>query len=215
MSAGKQKTTRWLYGLAILFPILACLGTALLVYQKVPKLPGALEITGIKNLTQVVIPGSAEIYFPKAGAYAVYYEYRSVINGVRYIRNETPPRLSCQLKSKVTGADVELASPDVEGDIYVTQNQERVGRLLKSINIDKPGVYLFSCQYAQDSTAPEIVLAVGPNIIWEFLNIAAKPLAAFVCGGLVFGVALGMSILMIGFVALIRHQSRNRLATQT
>jgi hypothetical protein len=215
MSAGKQKPTRWLYGLAVLIPVLACGVTTWLVYRNVPKLPGALETTGIQNLTQVVVPGSAEIYFPKAGAYAVYYEYRSVIDGVRYIRNETPPRLSCQLKSKVTGADVELASPDVEGDIYATQNQERVGRLIKSISIDKPGVHLFSCQYAQGSNAPEIVLAVGPNIIWEFFNLAAKPLAAIVSGGLVFSGALGVSILIIGFVAVLRHRSKKSLVSET
>ena len=81
MSEIKQKPTRWYYVLASLIPIFACLGTALLVYPNVPELPGALEAIGVKNLTQVVVPGSA-ISFPQKGAYAVYYEYRSVIDGV-------------------------------------------------------------------------------------------------------------------------------------
>ena len=208
MSGGKQKPTRWFYVLAALLPMLACLGTAFVVYQKVPKLPGALEKTGVQNLTQVVVPGSAEIYFPKAGAYAVYYEYRSVIEGVSYVRDESLPSLDCRLKSKATEVDIELAAPDVKGDIYTTRNPERVGRLMSSISIDKPGSYIFSCEYAYGRTRPEIVLAVGPNIIWEFFNLAAKPVAALFCGAVVFSGALGISALIVGFVAYQRHRSK-------
>ncbi len=209
MFGGKPKPTRWLYGLAALIPVLACLGTTLLVYQNVPELPGALEKVGIRNLTQVVVPGSADIFFPEAGAYAVYYEYRSVIDGVRYVRDKYPPSLNCQLKSKATGADVALVPDYVEGNVYSTQDQERVGVLIRSISIENPGVYGFSCQYSNDRRGPEIVLAVGPNIIWEFFNLAAKPFAAVVCGALVFMVALGTSILIVGLVAIKRHQSKN------
>ncbi len=208
MSDEKRKPTRWLYGLAALLPMLACLGTAFVIYQKVPKLPGALEKTGIHNLTQVVVPGSADIYFPNAGAYAVYYEYRSALDGVSYIRDPALPSLDCRLNPKATGAEVYLASPDAKGDIYATQNQERVGRLMSSISIDKPGSYVFSCEYSHGRTRPEIVLAVGPNIIWEFFNLAAKPVAALVCGAAVFSGALGISALIVGFVAYQRHRSK-------
>jgi hypothetical protein len=215
MSGNKEKPTRWYYGLAILLPVLACVVTAFLVYRNVPKLPGALEVFGIDNLTRVTVPGSAEIDFPKAGAYAVYYEYRSVINGVNYIRDKYPPRINCQLRSKATGEDIEIASPNIEGDIYATRNQEHVGVLIKSISINQPGVHKFSCRYMDGRSNPQIVLAVGPNIIWEFFNLAAKPVAAFVCGSFVFVGALGVSILIIGLVAFKRHQSKNVSSSQT
>ena len=64
MSEYKLKPTRWYYVLA-LFPIFACGLTSLLIYRNVPKLPGALEATGINNLTRVTVPGSAEINFTK------------------------------------------------------------------------------------------------------------------------------------------------------
>lgn len=214
MSADKQKPSRWYYGLAILIPIFACGLTMFFVYRSVPKLPGALGVFSINNLTRVSVPGSAEINFPKAGAYAVYYEYRSVINGVKYARGEYPPRMNCQLRSKVTGEDVALASPNAEGEMYSTQNQERVGMLFKSISINQLGVYEFSCQYAGGRTNPQIVLAVGPNIIWELFNLAAKPVAAFVCGSFAFVGGLGISILIIGFVAIKRHQSNKVSASQ-
>ena len=214
MSENKQKPTRWYYLLAFLIPIFACGLTSLLVYRNVPKLPGALEATGINNLTRVTVPGSAEINFTKSGAYAVYYEYRSVIDGKSYVRSKYPPSITCQLRSKTTGEDIELASPNAEGDMYATQNQERVGVLLKSISINQPGVHIFSCRYTDGRTHPQIVLTVGPNIIWEFFNLAAKPVAAFVCGSFFIVGALGMSILIIGLVAFKRHQSKNVSASQ-
>ena len=212
MSASKPKPTRWYYVLAILIPIFACLGTALLVYPTVPELPGALKATGIHNLTQVVVPGSADIHFPKAGAYAVYYEYRSIVDGVRYDRGKHPPSINCKLTSNATGEDIPLARDYIEGNVYETQHRERVGVLIKSISIDQPGVYNFSCHYTGGRTYPRIVLAVGPNVVWEFFNIVAKPVAAIICGVLVFVCACGISMLIIGIVAFKRHQSKVTLA---
>jgi len=187
-------------------PIFACVGTGLFVHQRMPNLPGALDAVGIDNLTQVVVPGSEEISFPKAGAYAVYYEYRSAINGVKYVGNKFPPQLKCQLKSKATGQNIELAPNYIEGNIYTTKNEERAGVHIMSITIDKPGVYNFSCQLPKDRISPEIVLAVGPNMIWEFFNIAAKPISAVFSGGLMFFCVSGISVLLAGIVAFKRRQ---------
>ena len=214
MSENKQKPSRWYYVLAILIPIFACLGTALLVYPNVPELPGALEAIGVKNLTQVVVPGSADISFPQKGAYAVYYEYRSVIDGVSYARDEYPPIMRCQLRSKATGETVKFEPSHVKGNIYVTHNPKRAGVMYKQISIDQPGIYTFSCQYTDGATIPKSVMAVGPNIVWEFFNIAVKPIAAILCGTLAFVFACGISMLIIVFVAFKRHQSKNILASQ-
>ena len=215
MSKNKQKPSGWYYIVALVIPIFACLGTTLVVFANVPKLPGALEGMGINDLTQVVVPGSAEIYFPKEGAYAVYYEYRSAINGVGYARGKYPPQLNCQLNSTKTGEGIELAKNYIEGNIYETQNDQRVGVHIMSITIHDPGVYKFSCQYQNGQTSPEIVLAVGPNIIWEFFNIAVKPIAATIIGAFVFVCACGISILIVGVVAYKRYQHKKNLAIQT
>ncbi len=197
MSENKIKPTRWYYVLASLIPIFACLGTALLVYPNVPELPGSLEAIGVKNLTQVVVPGSADVTFPKKGAYAVYYEYRSVIDGVSYARDVYPPIMRCQLRSKAIGEAVKLEPSKVEGNIYVTQNPNRAGVMYKQISIDQPGIYTFSCQYTDGRTIPKSVMAVGPNIVLEFFNVALKPIAAILCGTFAFVFACGISILII------------------
>lgn len=214
MSASKLKPTRWYYVLAILIPIFACVGTGLIVYGNVPKLPGALEDLGIKNLTQVVVPGSEEIQFPESGAYAVYYEYRSVIDGVSYSRDEYPPSLSCQLRSKSTGESVKLAPSTVEGNVYTTHDPERAGVMFKRISIDQPGIYNFSCLYPDGRSSPKSVMAVGPNLVWEFFNVAIKPIAATLCGGLAFVSGCVISILLIGIVAFKRQQSKNTSVAQ-
>jgi hypothetical protein len=209
----KIKPTRWYYLLAILIPIFACVGMGLFVYGNLPKLPGALEALGIKNLTQVVVPGSAEIHFPESGAYAVYYEYRSVVDGVSYFRDAYPLNIRCQLRSKSTGKSVKLDHSTVIGDVYAYP--ERAGVMFKRISMDQPGVYNFSCQYPDGRTDPQIVMAVGPNLVWEFFNVALKPIAAMLCGSFVFVSACGISILITGLVAFKRHRSKNILTSQS
>lgn len=215
MSERKLKPTRWYYIAAILMPIFACVGTMFFVQQAIPDLPGALDAVGIQNLTTVVIPGTKNINFPKAGAYAVYYEYRSVINGVNYAKTQHPPNLICQLNSKTTGEDIELARNYIEGNIYTTQNGERAGVHFLSITIEKPGLYTFACQYPNGNPQPKIVLSVGPNIIWEFFNIAVKPIGAVLSGTLMFICACGVSILIVAIVAVKRHQSKMTLNSKT
>jgi hypothetical protein len=212
MSEYKLKPSRWYYLLAILIPVFACLVTASIVYGSIPKLPGALEALGVKNLKQVVVPGSAEINFPKSGAYAVYYEYRSVIDGVSYYRDENPPSMRCQLRSKRTGESVRLDYSTAKGDLYTYP--KRAGVMFKQISIDQPGVYNFSCQYPDGRAYPKSVMAVGPNLILEFFNIALKPIAAVICGSFAFFLACGISLLIIAIVAVKRHRSKGTLASQ-
>ena len=213
MSASKAKPTRWYYVLAILLPIAACLGTALVAYRAVPELPGALDAAGLHNLTQVVVPGSADIAFPKAGAYAVYHEYRSSVEGVRYDGYSRRPSMDCSLTSQATGDEIALDLNYIEGHKYETP--DRAGVHLESIRIDQPGVYRFSCQYADGRTGPRMVMAVGPNIALEFLNVAAKPVAAILGGGLAFVCTCAMCALIIGVVAYKRHRSKVTLALQS
>ena len=212
MSEYNLKPTRWYYVLALLIPIFACLVTSFIVYGSLPKLPGALEALGKDNLKQVIVPGSAEIHFPESGAYAVYYEYRSAIDGVSYSRGEYPPSIRCQLRSKRTGESVRLDYSSVKGNIYTYPG--RAGVMFKRISIDQPGIYNFSCQYPDGRPYPKSVMAVGPNLILEFLNIAIKPIAAMLFGSIAFVFAGVISVLIIAFVAIKRHQSKNILASQ-
>jgi len=211
MSEDKLKPSRGYYLLALLIPVFTCLVTAFIIYVSFPGLPGELEVLDINNLTQVVVPGSADIDFPKSGTYAVYYEYRSVIDGVSYQGNEYLPSMRCQLSAKNTGESVKLDYSTVKGNVYTYPN--RAGVMFKRISIDQPGSYNFSCQYPDGRTYPKIVLAVGPNLIQEFLNIALKPIGAMLCGTFAFVTAGVISILILAFVAFKRHKAKATLTS--
>jgi hypothetical protein len=207
MNERRVKPSGWIYGFAALLPVFGCMLAAMVAYQRMPSLPGTLgSITKPGDLTQVVVPGSAEIAFPKAGAYAVYYEYRSVVNGVRYAGSETPPRLDCRLKS-ATGKEITAVPDYVEGHAYSTRAGARAGVFFKSVSIDEPGSYHFACMYPDGSTKPEIVVAVGPNLAWEFIGIAVKWAVALLAGLAVLAASFVVAAAVAVGVAVKRRQS--------
>lgn len=208
MNNHKTKPNRWYYCLAALFPVLGCLITTGILYRWVPNLPGALETIDIHNMTQVIVPGSADITFPKKGAYAVYYEYRSLVDGVQYINAKTPPSLICTLISETTGKEVGVSPEYIEGNTYSTKERERVGVHLLSISMTEPGTYTFSCHYEDEKTAPKVVVAVGANIVWELFNIVARPTAAILGGLVVLLGSVAIAILFIVVVAIYRSRSK-------
>ena len=209
MSERKTRPSGWYYALAALIPLLGCLTAMVLVYQWFPGLPGAFESEiSLDDLTQVVVPGSEDITFAQSGAYAVYYEYRSVVDGEVYLSNETPPALVCSLTSKTTGAHVGVAPDYVETNTYCTRDRERVGVLIGSITVDEPGTYAFSCRCADGRSQPEIVLAVGPNFMWEFFGIAARSGVTLAAGAAaLFGSGLVATVIAI-VIAVKRDQSK-------
>jgi len=208
MSNQKLKSKRWYYGFAVLLPILSCLITSGVIYRGSPNLPGALETIDIHNMTQVIVPGSADIMFPKKGAYAVYYEYRSLIDGVQYINAKTPPSLICTLISETTGKEVGVSPEYIEGNTYSTKERERVGVHLLSISMTEPGTYTFSCHYQDEKIAPKVVVAIGPNIVWELFNIVARPVAA-ILGGLVVLLVSGLIAFLV-IVVMVLYRSRSQ-----
>lgn len=207
----KKRPSGWLYLVAAVIPLLGCLMAAALVYAWFPGLPGTLESRiKIDDLTQVVVPGSQEIMFPESGAYAVYYEYRSVVGGTAYRGSERPPTLACTLTSRASGDEVAVVPDRVPGDTYSTRGRTRVGTLVGSITIKKPGSYRFACEYPDGRSSPKVVLAVGPNLAWEFLGIAARTVLA-VAAGLAVLVGCGLlAAVVVMVVALGRRRPRAR-----
>jgi len=212
MDRQTTKSSRWYYGFAALVFVFGCLIAITITVLGTRELPSLIaEAHDLSRMTLVVIPGSTEVTFPETGAYAVYYEYRSVVDGVEYAGCETPPGLVCSLTSSATGADVPVVPDYVETNRYSTGKGSRVGVLAMSITIDEPGIYTFSCRYPDDRPEPRVVLAVGHNIVWELFGIAARPLGSiFLSMAVVFSSAVAaITIAMV--VALKTHPSKKQL----
>jgi hypothetical protein len=211
-----NKTTRsspWYYGFAALVFVVGCLIAITITVLGTRELPSLIaEAHDLSRMTLVVIPGSAEVTFPETGAYAVYYEYRSVVDGVEYVgSSETPPALVCSLISSATGEELPVVPDYVETNGYSVGRGSRVGVLAMSITINEPGTYTFSCRYPDDRPEPRVVVAVGHNIVWELFGIAARPLGLIVVSmAVVLGSALAAIIIAI-VVAVSTHPSKRRL----
>jgi hypothetical protein len=205
----RTKPSGWTYAVTAVIPVFGCLIAMALVYQWFPGLPGTFESKmNLDNLTQVVVPGSEDITFAESGAYAVYYEYRSVVDSVVYNGSETPPALACALISKATGTEIGVVPDYVETNTYSTKDRERVGVLIRSITIDEPGMYSFSCRYADGRSQPELVLAVGPNFMWEFFGIAARSGVALAAGAAMMLGSGWVAIVIAIVIAVKRHRSK-------
>jgi hypothetical protein len=205
----RVRPSRWYYALAALVPLIGCLLAAVSIYQWFPRLPGTLDARmDLDNLAQVVVPGSRDIPFPDAGAYAVYYEHHSLVDGRVFDSPKTPPALDCGLTSEAEGSEIVVVPDYVKTNAYSTRGQERVGVLIGSITVDRPGMYTFSCRHADGSPEPEVVVAVGPNFVLEFFSIAARALAGAVGALAVVGVSAGVAAVIAIVIAVRRHRSR-------
>jgi hypothetical protein len=74
----------------------------------------------------------------------------------------------------------------------------------------EPGTYTFSCHYPDKGKVQKIVLAIGPNIVWELFNVVAKPIAA-ILGGLVVLLISGAIAFLISIVIAVRRSESNTM----
>jgi hypothetical protein len=78
--------------------------------------------------------------------------------------------------------------------------------------MDEPGTYTFSCRHADGSSQPEIVLAVGPNFVWEFFGIAARTVLTAATGLVVLLGSGAVAAFVALAIALKRRRSRKAAA---
>jgi hypothetical protein len=213
MDKQTTRSSRWYYGFAVLVFVLGCLAATTITVLGTRGLPASIaEAHDLSRLTQVVIPGSADLMLSRTGAYAVYYEYHSVLDGVEYAGSDTPPVLECSLTLKATGREIPVVPDFVETNRYSAHlgkgKGKRAGVLIMSTTINEPGTYTFSCRYADGREQPEIVLAVGQNILWEDMHTMART-AGSVLGGLAVLCSSGVvAAVVVIVIAVKRRQSK-------
>ena len=208
MDTRNTKPSAWYYGLSALILLLGCAIATTVLCFGARHLPTSIaKAYDLDRLTQIVVPGSADLVLSRTGAYAVYYERHSVVDGVQYLGSEMPPALECSLALQDTGREIPVIPDYVETNKYSTIGRNREGVLLMSTTVDEPGNYTFSCRYPDGEAEPKIVLAFGQNLFWEFMAVIIRT-AGRIVGGLAVLGAAGAVAIVIAVVTAIKRRER-------
>ncbi len=141
------------------------------------------QITGGLPQTQVVVPGTHEIYLTKPGKYTVFYEYRSVIDNKIYATGESFSGMSTMLKSKESSREVVLSRPSKSGTY---EAGGRAGAAVLEFEIEEPGTYIFAAEYPGGVSGPEVVFAIGQfKLLGTILGGLGILFGSFIIGGFI------------------------------
>jgi hypothetical protein len=135
---------------------------------------------GMMPEIQVVVPGEHEIHLSDSGTYTVFYEYRSEVDGRVYATAQSLSGLLVALRSKDDFTEVALSSPSGSTTYSVGG---RAGVSVLKFEIDEPGTYVLSADYAPGADGPDVVLAIGKLNLLRTILIAL----AIVFGPLIAG----------------------------
>jgi hypothetical protein len=210
MEEQRIQPSGWFYVLGLAVFVFGCVAAiALFAAGMAGTAASAVDVDRLINdFDRVVVPGSAELTLDEAGAYLVFYEYRSVVDGVTYNASKSRPRLNCELQVKESGEPVSLYDVWVQDSNY--ELPSRSGTLLMRFSVDRPGAYLLSCQYAGGEDAPKAVLAIGTNLLPSVVSLATSLLAGLLGPVLLVSGATLLAGLIVIVVAVLRHQSARR-----
>ena len=205
MKEKKQLPSRWFYGIAVLIIIFGTLISAWIMKDAgLGMYPAMIGDAYSENQHQLSIPGSKDIKLTRTGAYGIYYVYNMSSSSTDY--QNMPPAIDCSLTSKSTGKEIKAAPDFVKTNRYWSKNQADTGVLIMSITVNEPNTYKFACQYQDDSTAPEIDVALGPNYIWEFIRVAGKIGFSLIGAMTTICVSTFIGVIIIIIIAVKRGQ---------
>lgn len=179
--------------------VLALAGFALFLYFL---FTGASHTTD--GLTQLVIPGEAELKLAQPGRYTIFVEKDAVVNGRFYSGSESLGGLTCSVKAGAGGGDIPIRRATASTTYSIGA---RSGRSVAEFSIKQAGDYHFACQYPPDTKGTEAILAVGTGVVERiFKTVILSLLSMF--GGVS---ACGIVILI---VLLSREKSKKELAAR-
>jgi hypothetical protein len=188
------KPGRWLYSVACLMVLTGMVTFGGLLWK---------AITGMtKSLTQVVLPGSAEVQLD-VGPHLVFYEFESVVGNRVFSTPASLPGVECRLISKEAGTKVPLYRPNMSTTYTVGG---RSGQSVLSFRITKPGAYVFTASYPDNQPHDNVVFAIGPDPSSSFIVTILASIASFF-------VLCGVGAL-IGALTLIKRREAKKLLSR-
>jgi hypothetical protein len=185
----------WYYSLAAPFLVV---GLGIFVYTLVQ---GITHVTD--SLTQVVVPGEADLTLKHGETYTVFYEQQSVVNGKIYSANGPLSGLKCTVNSLFNRDSIPLRLPSMSTTYDVGG---RSGRSVLEFTVTRDEQYHFACGYDEGSRGPEVVLAVGSGVGQGIMKTVFSSLGAMFGGG-------GLAAIVIVTVFVLRERSKKRIVS--
>lgn len=155
----------------------------------------------IKDLTadmqRISMPGTALVNLEEAGAYSIFYEYKSIYKGKNYYSSGNISRLELNIKEKDTGRKIQLKLPTARKRY---DSKDRAGYGIYDFEIQQPGEYIFTGKF-QSGEGNKVILAVTHGFTAKIMK--------FVITGIfmLFGTII-LSILLLVFGILNIRKER-------
>lgn len=153
------------------------------------------------SLTQVVVPGRAELSLKRDHGYTVFLEEQSVVNGKIYSTAQSIQGLACVVTSVQTGATIPVRK---SGATVSYEVNGRSGHSVLKFRIPEDGKYLFRCDYGENSKGPDVVVAVGSGVGEAISRTVLVSLTAFIGGG-------AACLIVVLFVVIKRQRDKKKL----
>ena len=180
--------------------VLAFSGVGLFAYFLVT---GIVHLTD--SLTQVVVPGHADLTLTPPGTYTIFLEENTVVNGRIYSASQSVNGLECAVNEQ--GNERSIPVQPSRGTIHYSVNQ-RTGRSILQFVVTESGRYALACGYPEGASGPQVVVAVGTGVGRQIGNTVARSLASMFGG-------FGLCGIVILVVYLLREKAKKRLAAQS
>jgi hypothetical protein len=130
------------------------------------------------GLTQIVVPGGADLDLKQAGTYTIYHERTSTVGGRVYQSNGISG-LRVAVKSAGTGQPITLRRPTGTSQYNVNG---RSGFSALVFDISTPGKYRLDAAYDDGRQQPQTVLAVGTGFVGGLLTTIFLAIGLFFAG---------------------------------
>jgi hypothetical protein len=150
-----------------------------------------------QGMIRVVVPGSAVLTLDRPGRYVIFHELRSVVDGRAYV-SRSVDGLRVALVAEAGGAPVALVAPNVSSEYEMGS---RVGRSFLAFDVDQPGRFRLSANWANGAAEPKLVLAVSQGIIGGIFGLVLVTLGIASTGS-------GLAVLLVLLVVRQRLKAR-------
>ena len=195
MAQAPEVRPSWWY--ASIGVVLALAGVGFFTYFLIH---GIFHLTD--SLTQVVVPGQAELSLNGPATYTIFLEEQSVVDGRIYSTTESVDGLKCTVTAKSDNQQIPLRQPGMS----ITYNVNgRSGRSVFAFPVKVAERYELFCNYPQDTKGPQTVIAVGSGVGEKLSQTVLWSLISMFGG-------MGSGALVIALIIMKRRAAEKKLA---